>query len=160
MPSRSTRSVAKKTKKPSSVRLKKTNLRAVKSSGQAKSAATGSAWSVNEADVAKRLGKIAGAYTKSQIIQTLCEECQLTRRQAQNAMECFTGIMRAHLRRGSCQEFKWPGLMKVSVKHKPATKARKGINPFTGEETMFKAKPAQYAVKIRPLQLMKSFTEK
>jgi nucleoid DNA-binding protein len=45
--------------------------------------------------------------------------------------------------------------MKVEVKRKPATKARKGINPFTGEETMFKAKPARNVVKVRPLKKLK-----
>ena len=39
--------------------------------------------------------------------------------------------------------------------NKPATKARKGINPFTKEETMFKAKPARNVVKIRPLKGLK-----
>jgi nucleoid DNA-binding protein len=48
-----------------------------------------------------------------------------------------------------------PGLMKLVVQRKPATKARKGINPFTGEETMFKAKPARNVVKIRPLKNLK-----
>ena len=48
-----------------------------------------------------------------------------------------------------------PGLMKIEVKRKPATKARKGINPFTGQETMFKAKPARNVVKIRPLKKVK-----
>jgi len=45
--------------------------------------------------------------------------------------------------------------MKIEVKKKPATKARKGINPFTGEETMFKAKPAHRVVKIKPLKRVK-----
>jgi len=45
--------------------------------------------------------------------------------------------------------------MKLTVVRKPATKARKGINPFTGEETMFKAKPARNVVKIRPLKNLK-----
>jgi nucleoid DNA-binding protein len=45
--------------------------------------------------------------------------------------------------------------MKIEVKRKPATKARKGINPFTDEETVFKAKPARNVVKIRPLKQMK-----
>ena len=47
--------------------------------------------------------------------------------------------------------------MKLVVVRKPATKARKGINPFTGEETVFKAKPASIAVKVRPLKKMKEF---
>jgi nucleoid DNA-binding protein len=45
--------------------------------------------------------------------------------------------------------------MKLKVVKKPATKARKGINPFTGEETMFKARPARKVVKIQPLKALK-----
>ena len=51
--------------------------------------------------------------------------------------------------------FNLPGLMKVKVIRKPATKARKGINPFTKEETVFKAKPARNVVKILPLKGLK-----
>ena len=50
-----------------------------------------------------------------------------------------------------------PGMLKITTVSKPARKARKGINPFTGEETMFKAKPASTAVKIRPLKKLKEF---
>jgi len=46
-------------------------------------------------------------------------------------------------------------LLKVKTVRKPATRARKGINPFTGEETMFKAKPACTVVKVLPLKKMK-----
>jgi len=52
-----------------------------------------------------------------------------------------------------------PGLLKISAVKKPAKKARKGINPFTGEETMFKAKPASIALKIRPLKKLKEMAE-
>jgi nucleoid DNA-binding protein len=51
--------------------------------------------------------------------------------------------------------FTVPGLMKITRVHKPATKARKGINPFTGEEQMFKAKPARNVVKVRALKALK-----
>ncbi len=50
-------------------------------------------------------------------------------------------------------------MMKIKTQRKPATRARKGINPFTGEETMFKAKPASVAVKVRPLKKMKEFAD-
>ena len=40
----------------------------------------------------------------------------------------------------------------------PATKARKGINPFTKEEVMFKAKPASTVIKVRPLKGLKNMT--
>jgi len=52
-----------------------------------------------------------------------------------------------------------PGLMKIETKRKPATKARKGINPFTGEKMTFKAKPARTVVKIRPLKQVKDMVE-
>jgi hypothetical protein len=47
------------------------------------------------------------------------------------------------------------GLCKISMQHKPATKERKGTNPFTGEETVFKAKPARNVVRVRPLKKLK-----
>ena len=46
-------------------------------------------------------------------------------------------------------------MMKIKVVKKPATKERKGINPFTGEETVFKAKPARKVVKVQPLKALK-----
>ena len=51
--------------------------------------------------------------------------------------------------------FTVPGLMKIVKVHKPRRAARKGINPFTGEEMMFKAKPAHNVVKVRPLKNLK-----
>jgi nucleoid DNA-binding protein len=48
-----------------------------------------------------------------------------------------------------------PGLMKIKVVKKPAVPARKGVNPFTGEEMMFKAKPARNVVKVTPLKALK-----
>jgi nucleoid DNA-binding protein len=49
--------------------------------------------------------------------------------------------------------------MKITVINKPATKARKGINPFTKEEQMFKAKPARKVIKVRPLKALKDFAK-
>ena len=57
-------------------------------------------------------------------------------------------------------EFTIPGLMKITTVKKPAKKSRKGINPFTGEEQVFKAKPASMAVKVRPLKKLKEFAAK
>ena len=57
-------------------------------------------------------------------------------------------------------EFTLPGILKITKKTKPARKARKGVNPFTGEEMMFKAKPASQVVKIKPLKSLKEMVEK
>ena len=65
------------------------------------------------------------------------------------------GIMKKNLGRRGPGEFTMPGLMKVRVVKKPATKARKGINPFTKEEMVFKAKPARKAVRVTALKGLK-----
>ena len=64
-------------------------------------------------------------------------------------------LCQASLKKGAVGQFKLPGLTKIEVKRKPATKARKGINPFTVEETMFKARPARKVVKIKPSKKVK-----
>ena len=64
-------------------------------------------------------------------------------------------MIAADLKKGNVGVFNIPGLMKVTVQRKPATKARKGINPFTGEPTIFKATPARNVVKVRPLKGLK-----
>ena len=52
--------------------------------------------------------------------------------------------------------FAVPGLMRITVKRKPATKERQGINPFTKEPMTFKAKPARNVVRVRPLRALKA----
>ena len=52
--------------------------------------------------------------------------------------------------------FTVPGLMKIKVVKKPATKEREGTNPFTGEKMVFKAKPASKKVRALPLKALKS----
>ena len=68
-------------------------------------------------------------------------------------MECLEPMIAAHLK--GAGEISIAGLMKIKVVRKPATKARKGINPFTGEPTIFKAKPARNVIKVRPLKKLK-----
>nr|WP_267257139.1 HU family DNA-binding protein [Coxiella endosymbiont of Ornithodoros maritimus] len=68
-------------------------------------------------------------------------------------------VMHRHLRKDAAGQFTLPGLVKCTVKRKPATKARKGINPFIGEMMTFKAKPARNVVKIRALKRLKEMVE-
>jgi hypothetical protein len=67
----------------------------------------------------------------------------------------LTNIIDGHIKKKGVGEFVLPGLLKIMTIKKPATKARKGINPFTGLETTFKAKPASTTVKVRPLKKLK-----
>ena len=64
-------------------------------------------------------------------------------------------MIAADHKKGKAGQFTVPGMMKVTVPRKPATRARKGINPFTKEPTIFKAKPARNVVKVRPMKGLK-----
>jgi nucleoid DNA-binding protein len=97
----------------------------------------------------------AKAMTKSEIVSGIAEETGLTKKQVSSVFEAMAGQIKKSLGRRGPGAYNVPGLMKVAVVRKPATKARKGINPFTGEETIFKAKPARNVVKIRPLKNLK-----
>jgi nucleoid DNA-binding protein len=93
--------------------------------------------------------------TKSEIISGIAEATGLTRKDVNSVFEAMSAQIKKSLGRSGPGAYTVPGLMKLTVQRKPATKARKGINPFTGEETVFKAKPARNVVKIRPLKNLK-----
>lgn len=97
--------------------------------------------------------KISKALTRSQQIAYIAEQTSLSKRDVAAVIECFEPMIASHLRGPG--QITLAGLMKVVAVRKPATKARKGINPFTGEPTVFKAKPARNVVRIRPLKKVK-----
>ncbi len=94
-------------------------------------------------------------FTKSQVMTTIAEDTGLSKKEVAAVFASLNNVIHRHLKPRSCGAFTLPGLAKVVVKKKAATKARKGINPFTGEETMFKAKPASRVIKVRPLKGLK-----
>jgi nucleoid DNA-binding protein len=101
----------------------------------------------------------AKAPTKSEIISNIADGTKLTRKQVSGVLEALSGeIGRAVGKKGS-GIFTVPGLMKISVIEKPATKARKGINPFTKMEQVFKAKPARRVIKVRALKSLKDMAK-
>jgi nucleoid DNA-binding protein len=99
-----------------------------------------------------RAGKVRN---KGEIFTNIADNTGLTRKQVSGVFEALAAMMGQDLGRNGPEIFALPGLAKFTVVHKAATKARKGINPFTGEETMFKAKPARNVVKVRPLKGLK-----
>ena len=100
---------------------------------------------------------ISEKMTKTQILTEIAQNTNLTRKQVGDVLEELEVLIERSVKKRALGEFTIPGLMKITTVKKPATKARKGINPFTGEETMFKAKPASVAVKVRPLKKLKDF---
>ena len=104
---------------------------------------------------AAKAAKSTKPRTKSEIFGMISEDTGLTRKQIASVFEGMSGLMKKDLGKRGPGTFTIPGLLKVKVKTKPATKARKGVNPFTGEEMMFKAKPARRVVKALPLKALK-----
>ncbi len=97
----------------------------------------------------------AKARTKSQVFGTLADDADLTRKQVGVLFDGLGSMIKHDLGKRGPGTFTVPGLMKIKVVRKPATKARKGINPFTGQEMMFKAKPARNVVKVLALKSLK-----
>lgn len=93
--------------------------------------------------------------TKSQLFTELAERTELKKKDIGAVFDELTNIINGHIRKNGAGVFTMPGLMKVKVIRKPATKARPGTNPFTGEATIFKAKPARNVVKVMPLKALK-----
>ncbi|MGH8229796.1 MAG: HU family DNA-binding protein [Steroidobacteraceae bacterium] len=99
------------------------------------------------------MAKKAGAPTKSDILTHIAKDTGLSRKQVGGVFDSLNGVIRKSLRSNGL--FTMPGLLKMKVVKKPATKARQGVNPFTGETMMFKAKPASKKVRVMPLKSLK-----
>ncbi|MCB1678962.1 MAG: HU family DNA-binding protein [Halioglobus sp.] len=131
---------------------------AAKKKAPAKKAAAKKAPAGKKAAPAKRAaGPIKEKMTKSQIVASLADSTGLTKKEVGCVMDELHSLMERSIKKRAVGEFTIPGILKITTVKKPARKARKGINPFTGEETTFKAKPASTAVKIRPLKKLKEF---
>jgi len=94
--------------------------------------------------------------TKSEILKNIAADTDLTRKEVAAVLTSLEGLIAKELKPRGAGSFNLPGLLKIKVIKKPARKARKGINPFTGEEMMFKAKPASKGVKVLPLKGLKT----
>lgn len=110
--------------------------------------------------VAKPSGPVKSRYNKSQIVQEIADITAVARKEVSKMLEHLEDIIARHISPKGPGEFVLPGILKINAIKKPAKKARKGINPFTGEEVMFKAKPASTAVKVRPLKKLKEMAAK
>ena len=94
--------------------------------------------------------------TKAQVIAELAGATDLDKKSVARVFEGLSDLIRKQLSVRGPGEFVVPGLVKLRVVKKPATKERQGINPFTKEQVMFKAKPARNVIKVRPLKSLKS----
>jgi DNA-binding protein HU-beta len=93
--------------------------------------------------------------SKPELVQSIADRHsdKLTRRDVKDVIESLGAVGYRELKKTGA--FLVPGFAKFVVIKKPATKARKGINPFTKEPTTFKAKPARKIIKARPVKAAK-----
>lgn len=95
--------------------------------------------------------------TKSEILNAIAAETELTRKQVSAVFEALSGQIKKSLGNRGPGVFAIPGLVKIEKKKVPARPARKGVpNPFKPGETMdVAAKPASVKVKVRALKSLK-----
>lgn len=91
----------------------------------------------------------------SQFIQHLVDKTEMDKKAVKLLVETISDTILGCVHPKGVGEFTFPKLFKVVTKKIPAKKARKGISPFSGEEVIFKAKPATVRVKVRPMKTLK-----
>lgn len=91
--------------------------------------------------------------SKSELIQKIADETSLAKKDVKAVMESLSAVAYKELKKAGA--FVLPGFAKFIVVKKPATPERTGVNPFTKEPTVFKAKPARKTLKVRPVKAAK-----
>lgn len=134
---------------------KKTKRKATKSGGR--KVATGN--KSQQLGGLKKLPSISQPYTKGSIVKTVADLSCTSRKDTASILENLSKVIEGHIKVRGPGVFTLPGLLKIIVVKKPARAAREGINPFTGEKTMFKARPARKVVKIRALKKLKEMVD-
>jgi nucleoid DNA-binding protein len=127
-------------------------LKTKRKSGNGKSAAANKV-------AAKKLPSFKDPMTKSGMLKAITDVTTLPKKDVVAVLECLTSVIESHVKSRGPGVFVLPGLMKISVVKKPARAARKGVNPFTGEEIMIKARPAYKTVKIKALKKLKAMVD-
>ena len=146
------RKAARSTGGTSATRVKKATTRTTPRRSAAAAA-------VSTATRAGRPTAITSPYTKAQLITALAENSGVAKRDVVAVFEELDSLIERHIKKRGAGQFSVPGLLKIKTVRKPATKARKGRNPFTGEEIMIAAKPARTTVRITALKGLKEMLE-
>ena len=135
--------------------MKKKTKRAM--NGKKAKAAVATQRAITKLDLKKPV-KVAASQkprSKGEVFQVISQHAGIHRRDVAAMFHALGGIIKADLSKAGAGVSNIPGLLRITVKRKPATPARPGINPFTKEQVMFKAKPARNVVKVRPLKALK-----
>ena len=106
---------------------------------------------------AEKMKPVKTKLSKSQVLEALAEDSGMSKSEVKKVWCSLERLIEASICDQGYGQFTLQGLMKVTTVRRPAIKARRGINPFTKEETWFKAKPASTGVRIQALKKMKGF---
>lgn len=102
--------------------------------------------------------KVTGQLSKGELHRKIASKTGLTKKQVGDVFREFEQVLADQMSVKGCGEMTLPGLAKFTTATRPAVRARKGVNPFTGEETLFAARPETRTVKIRALKKLKRFS--
>ena len=103
-----------------------------------------------------KVGASSKPRSQGEVFRTIAQYVGIHRRDVAAVFHIMGSMIKADLSKNGSGVFKVPGLLRITVQRKPATKERQGINPFTKEPMTFKAKPARNVVRVRPLQALKA----
>jgi nucleoid DNA-binding protein len=92
--------------------------------------------------------------SRGDVVKQIAAATDLRTGQVREVFDALAAIIGADLGKKGVGEFNFNGLVKLRTVNKPATKARKGRNPFTGETITIKAKPASRKVRARALRAL------
>merc|ERR1712170_65509 len=111
--------------------------------------------SVNMAPAMKAMKamKAGGAMTASAAFSTVAEKTSLKNKDVKAVVTSYMELAASELKKNGT--FKFGGCLNLKLKKKPATPARKGVNPFTKEPCVFKAKPASKTVRALAMKKLK-----
>ena len=98
---------------------------------------------------------VKSVLSKSALIAHLAGTTGAAAKDVRAVMAALEGTIHSAIGKKGARVFVLPGLLKITVVNVPAKPKRKGVNPFTGEDTIFKAKPATVKVKVRPMKRLK-----
>ncbi|RJP51013.1 MAG: hypothetical protein C4583_09470 [Anaerolineaceae bacterium] len=93
--------------------------------------------------------------SKSQFVTILAEKSGLNKNQATSALDTINAMVAEQLGKGGPGEVLIPGLLRLKVVDKPATPQHEGVNPFTKEPMIYKAKPAHKVIRVMILKTLK-----
>jgi len=108
---------------------------------------------------ARKATAVRERFSKTEIVNELAINSGLNRKQVGIVLDELAILISRHVKKRSVGEFILAGLIKITTAKRPAKKARKAVNPFTGEMVNFKAKPASTAVKVHALKGLKDMAQ-